>query len=58
MKVHVPCPACDFKRILDSESSVRSEVLEESDISPGYKPDFYTKCPKGGKTIAIKIKNR
>lgn len=54
MKKQLACPFCGFKRLVDSEQDTKSELCEESQIKPGWKPDYYAKCKKCGRQIRIK----
>ena len=54
MKRQIACPVCGFKRLVDADEKTKSEVCEESQIRPGWRPDYYAKCKKCGKQIGIK----
>lgn len=54
MKKQLPCPVCGFKRLVDADQNTESELCEESQIRPGWKPDYYAKCKKCGNQIGIK----
>ena len=54
MKKQLACPFCGFKRLVDAEQDTKSELCEESQIKPGWKPDYYAKCKKCGRQIGIK----
>lgn len=54
MKIKLAYPVCGFKRLVDADSNTKSELCEESKIRKGWKPDYYAKCSKCGKQIAIK----
>lgn len=48
------CPECGFGRLIDSEKDTKSELREESKIEAGWHPDYFAKCSKCGKQIAIR----
>ena len=48
------CPECGFGRLIDSEEDTKSELREESKIEAGWHPDYFAKCSKCGKQIAIR----
>lgn len=54
MKKQLACPVCGFKRLVDADQNTKSELCEESQIKPGWRPDYYAKCKKCGKQIGIK----
>lgn len=54
MKKQLVCPVCGFKRLVDADQNTKSELCEESQIKPGWRPDYYAKCKKCGKQIGIK----
>ena len=43
-----------FGRLIDSEEDTKSELREESKIEAGWHPDYFAKCSKCGKQIAIR----
>ena len=54
MKKHIACPVCGFRRLVDADEKTKSEVCEESEIKPDWRPDYYAKCKKCGKQITHK----
>lgn len=54
MKKRISCPICGFARLIDSDENVKSELREESEITDGWHPDYFMKCPHCKKQIGIK----
>lgn len=48
------CPVCGFKRLIDAEESNVSELIPESRMNSGYKPDYFQKCPQCKNQIGIR----
>ena len=48
------CPECGFGRLIDADKDTKSELREESKIEAGWHPDYFAKCSKCGKQIAIR----
>ena len=53
-RIHIPCPFCNFKRILDANQNTRTAAGEEKKMPFNWEPDFYVKCPNCRKQIALK----
>lgn len=53
MKQKLQCPVCGW-RLIDAVDSSRSELVEEGSISIGWLPDYFLKCQKCKKNIAIR----
>ncbi len=53
MRKSLKCPVCDF-RIIDTDAGSKSELKAEKDIPPGWKADYYQKCPKCKNQIGIR----
>lgn len=53
-KKKLVCPECGFGRLIDADVETKSELREESKIETGWHPDYFAKCSKCGKQIAIK----
>lgn len=53
-KKRLICPECGFGRLIDAGEDTKSELREESKIEEGWHPDYFAKCSKCGKQIAIR----
>ncbi len=53
-RIHIPCPFCEFRRILDADQKTKTEAIEETRMPYNWQPDFFVKCAKCGRQIAIK----
>lgn len=53
-KKQLCCPVCGFKRVLDSDERIQSEVYAEKDMPLTWRPDYVTKCKRCGNQIGIK----
>ena len=53
-KKRLSCPVCGFKRLVDADERVISELYDESKMPPGWKADYFAKCCKCGCQIGIK----
>ena len=51
IKKQLACPVCGFNRLVDASQNTKSELSEESQIKPGWRPEYYAKCKKCGKQI-------
>lgn len=48
----VPCPACNFKRLIDAGDDTKTRTFQPED--PGYEDaDYYQKCHHCGTEIGI-----
>ena len=48
------CPVCGFKRVVDANESIKSELYAESKMPPNWIPDYLTKCGNCHNQIGIK----
>lgn len=53
-KEHLPCPVCGFQRLIDVVVGVKTELVPESEIQPGWVPDVFQKCKICKNQIGIK----
>lgn len=53
-KKQLCCPACGFKRLIDADFMIQSELIPEKEIPRGWVPDYYQKCPGCKNQIGIK----
>lgn len=53
-KKQLKCPVCGFKRLIDSDANIKSELIAENKMQDGWKPDYYQKCPKCRNQIGIR----
>lgn len=54
MTVKVLCPVCCKGRLLDTDEGAKIEKLPAEKVKPEWNAQFYSKCPKCGKVIAVK----
>lgn len=47
------CPVCG-SRLIDAVASNQSELVEEGSIQIGWSPDYFQKCRRCKKNIAIR----
>lgn len=48
------CPVCRFPRLIDVADDNLSECRVESKVTADWKPDYYQKCYRCHKQIAIR----
>lgn len=53
-KKQLACPVCGFKRLIDADTSNKSELVPEKEIKSGWTPDYYQKCPCCKNQIGIR----
>ena len=50
----IECPLCGFRRLIDARPDIVSELIPESDMPPGWTPDYIQKCPRCKQQIGIR----
>ncbi len=53
-KVFLPCPLCNYSRLIDTVVGIESETIPENEIPAGWKPDYFQKCKGCKKEIGIR----